>query len=172
MPTYDSTHIPILTQSILSLIHSTCSFSNCFTLGEVCRVRCELRDRNGYALYETEDSLVLIQSVTDVLRLSDSSTSFQKQEELINYQNGTYEVNTILTVAGNVSLRVRSQETEEYLAASFQHVLDPLEADFSLSVITTTIPEKWVLSQTFHLEVVLVDRFMNILCGTETSTPP
>ena len=128
-----------------------------------------MRDINGYSLHETEDSLLLIQSVTDVLRFSDPSPSFQKQEEFINYGNGTYEIDTVLTVAGSVVLRVYSEDMGAYLNDSFQHVLSPLEADFSLSVLTTTIPEEWLLSQTFHLEIVLVDRFMNILCDSDDS---
>lgn len=164
---YDQTHLLILAQSSLSLDHSTCSFSNCLSLGDTCRVRCELRDSNGYPLYETEDSLLLVQSVTNVLRLSDSSHSLQTQEEFVNYRNGTFEVETILTVAGSMLLRVQSQDTGEYLVDSFQQVLSPLEADFSRSVVATTLPKEWMLSKTLHLEVVLVDRFLNILCDPE-----
>ena len=148
----------------LSIPDSQCFYYGCTAQNAFCRVSCFLRSVNGYSLDQADDHLSLILSITSAHNLR-YPQSIEQSLTMTNHWNGTFSIDVSIVWAGDMTLRVRDDTSQQYFNDQFTTHIPLLPLDYSMSYVMSDLAESYEVGEEMVLEVLLMDSNENIICN-------
>ena len=148
----------------LSIPDSQCFYYGCTAQNAFCRVSCFLRSVNGYSLDQADDHLSLILSIMSAHNLR-YPQSIEQSLTMTNHWNGTFSIDVSIVWAGDMTLRVRDDTSQQYFNDQFTTHIPLLPLDYSMSYVMSDLAESYEVGEEMVLEVLLMDSNENIICN-------
>ena len=148
----------------LSISESQCFFYGCRAQNSFCRVSCFLRSINGYSLDQADDHLSLILSITSAHNLR-YPQHIEQSLTMTNHWNGTFSIDVQIVWAGDITLRIRDDTSQQYFMDQFTVHIPLLPLDYSKSYLMSNLAGSYQVGDEVVLEVLLMDSNDNIICN-------
>ena len=148
----------------LSIPNSQCFFYGCEAQNSFCRVSCFLRSVNGYSLVQADDYLSLVVSITSAHNLR-YPQDIERSFPMTNHWNGTFSVDLAVVWAGDMTLRIRDDTSQQFFNDQFAAHISLLDLDYSKSYLMSDLAESYEVGDNVVFEVMLMDANENIICN-------